>query len=149
MRDRRGYGGDGGELRGDGTFRRGRDGRLDPLDALPAAGAQEQRGCEGDRGSNLRTQGNAHMRQHGGVRPGGHRGNAEPLSDPRPAQVRAYLQGRWQGVGHNPLGALSVLALLLLIAAQAGTGLFANDDWQYVARPVIPTTNTGTAISIK
>ncbi|MDE2586050.1 MAG: cytochrome b/b6 domain-containing protein [Betaproteobacteria bacterium] len=47
---------------------------------------------------------------------------------PRPAQVRAYLQGRWQSVGHNPLGALSVLALLLLIAAQAGTGLFANDD---------------------
>lgn len=27
-------------------------------------------------------------------------------------------------------------------------GMFANNDWQYVARPVIPTTNTGTAISI-
>lgn len=47
---------------------------------------------------------------------------------PRPTQLRAYLRGQWQGVGHNPLGALSVLALLLLVAAQAGTGLFANDD---------------------
>ena len=31
-------------------------------------------------------------------------------------------------VGHNPLGALSVLALLLLLAVQVGLGLFASDD---------------------
>ncbi len=31
-------------------------------------------------------------------------------------------------VSHNPLGALSVLALLLALAVQAGTGLFASDD---------------------
>lgn len=31
-------------------------------------------------------------------------------------------------VGHNPLGALMVLALLGLLLAQACTGLFANDD---------------------
>ncbi len=30
--------------------------------------------------------------------------------------------------GHNPLGAFSVLALLLLLAVQAGLGLFANDE---------------------
>ena len=30
--------------------------------------------------------------------------------------------------GHNPLGALSVIALLALCAAQAGTGLFASDE---------------------
>jgi len=47
---------------------------------------------------------------------------------PTPAKLRAYLQGTWQGVGHNPLGALSVLALLGLLATQAGTGLFGNDD---------------------
>lgn len=47
---------------------------------------------------------------------------------PTPGRIRAYLQGRWQGLGHNPLGALSVFALLGLLAAQAGTGLFANDD---------------------
>lgn len=45
-----------------------------------------------------------------------------------PAAIRAYLQGKWQGIGHNPLGALSVLGLLGLVAAQVGTGLFANDD---------------------
>ncbi|MBL6690206.1 MAG: cytochrome b/b6 domain-containing protein [Pseudomonadales bacterium] len=30
--------------------------------------------------------------------------------------------------GHNPLGALSVLAFLVVLLVQAGTGLFANDD---------------------
>lgn len=30
--------------------------------------------------------------------------------------------------GYNPLGGLSVLAILLCLALQAGTGLFANDD---------------------
>jgi cytochrome b len=47
---------------------------------------------------------------------------------PTPAGVRAYLAGRWRGEGHNPLGALSVLALLGLLAVQVSTGLFANDD---------------------
>jgi cytochrome b len=31
-------------------------------------------------------------------------------------------------VGHNPLGALSVLALIAVVGVQASTGLFANDD---------------------
>jgi cytochrome b len=48
-----------------------------------------------------------------------------------PAAIRAYLAGRWQGIGHNPLGALSVLALLGLLGSQAATGLFANDDIAY------------------
>lgn len=47
---------------------------------------------------------------------------------PTPARLRAYLTGRWHGIGHNPLGALSVFGLLGLLAMQAGTGLFANDD---------------------
>ena|SRR5690554_7593 len=47
---------------------------------------------------------------------------------PGPASVTAYIQGRWQGVGHNPLGALSVLAMLGLLGFQAVTGLFATDD---------------------
>jgi cytochrome b len=45
-----------------------------------------------------------------------------------PRAIRDYLAGRWQGLGHNPLGALSVLALLGVLALQASTGLFANDD---------------------
>lgn len=47
---------------------------------------------------------------------------------PSPAKVRAYIKGQWQGAGHNPLGALSVFALLGLLALQAGTGLFCSDD---------------------
>ncbi|MDD5250453.1 MAG: cytochrome b/b6 domain-containing protein [Rhodocyclaceae bacterium] len=45
-----------------------------------------------------------------------------------PAPIRAALRGEWQGVGHNPLGALSVLGLLGLAAVQVATGLCGNDD---------------------
>jgi cytochrome b len=45
-----------------------------------------------------------------------------------PAAIREYLRGRWAGIGHNPLGALSVVAMLALLLAQAVTGLFATDD---------------------
>lgn len=47
---------------------------------------------------------------------------------PTPGRVRAYLAGQWQGEGHNPLGALSVLGLLGLLVLQVATGLVANDD---------------------
>lgn len=47
---------------------------------------------------------------------------------PTPARIKAYLGGRWQALGHNPVGALSVFALLGLMAFQAVTGLFSNDD---------------------
>ena len=47
---------------------------------------------------------------------------------PTPGKLRAYLGGTWRGLGHNPLGALSVFALLGLLTLQASTGLFANDD---------------------
>lgn len=47
---------------------------------------------------------------------------------PTPGKIAAYLRGQWQGVGHNPLGALSVFALLGLLAFQAASGLLANDD---------------------
>ena len=50
-----------------------------------------------------------------------------------PSTVLRYLRGRALprenlDVGHNPLGAFSVFALLALLAAQVGTGLFADDD---------------------
>jgi cytochrome b len=46
-----------------------------------------------------------------------------------PRAIRAYLRGEGQtGVGHNPLGALSVLALLVLLANVVGLGLFATDE---------------------
>jgi len=38
-----------------------------------------------------------------------------------------YFRGRWQGLGHNPLGALSVFAILAVLMFQAVSGLFADD----------------------
>jgi cytochrome b len=49
----------------------------------------------------------------------------------KPASVLAYVGGRAHPdhlVGHNPLGAGSVFAMLLVLAAQVGTGLFADDE---------------------
>ncbi|MCS6947942.1 MAG: cytochrome b/b6 domain-containing protein, partial [Steroidobacteraceae bacterium] len=49
------------------------------------------------------------------------------------AQIVAYARATVRGTppatpGHNPVGALMVLALLALLLAQALTGLFASDD---------------------
>jgi cytochrome b len=47
-----------------------------------------------------------------------------------PGGVVAYLRDMkgWKPIGHNPLGALSVVALLLVIAAQVGLGLISTDE---------------------
>jgi len=48
-----------------------------------------------------------------------------------PATIAAYLRGHKtpeMEAGHNPLGALSVLALLTAALVQAGSGLFSDDD---------------------
>jgi len=45
-----------------------------------------------------------------------------------PGSVVDYLRGRWTGIGHTPLGALSVIALLLAVSVQVGLGLFAEDE---------------------
>jgi cytochrome b len=46
-----------------------------------------------------------------------------------PRAILAYLRGAGgDAVGHNPLGALSVVALLAVLVAQGATGLFANDE---------------------
>jgi cytochrome b len=52
---------------------------------------------------------------------------------PGPAKVTAYLRDTKEGrsekyLGHNPLGSLSVFALLGVILAQAVSGMLANDD---------------------
>ena len=48
---------------------------------------------------------------------------------PSPAAALRYLRGELNdSPGHNPLGALSVYALLAALALQVGTGLFATDD---------------------
>lgn len=47
---------------------------------------------------------------------------------PTPSRLRAYLRGEWRGTGHNPLGALSVFALLGVFGWQAISGLFSDDE---------------------
>ena len=48
---------------------------------------------------------------------------------PSPKGLISYLSGKTKaGLGHNPLGALSVVGLLFSVGLQAVTGLFANDD---------------------
>lgn len=49
----------------------------------------------------------------------------------RPRSIAAYLRGNAHPdhlIGHNPLGALSVFAMLGLLALQVGTGLLADDE---------------------
>lgn len=50
---------------------------------------------------------------------------------PGPRSLADYLLGRWHGLGHNPLGALSVFAILGVLLFQAVTGLFADDVIAY------------------
>lgn len=43
--------------------------------------------------------------------------------------LRGFLGGNGkQAVGHNPMGALMVFAILAIVGVQVGTGLFASDD---------------------
>ncbi len=45
-----------------------------------------------------------------------------------PRTVANYLRGKWTGIGHTPLGGLSVVALFAALAIQAGLGVFAEDE---------------------
>jgi cytochrome b len=52
---------------------------------------------------------------------------------PTPSRVKAYLSqllsgGRTASVGHNPLGALSVLAMLFLLLVQVFSGFMSDDE---------------------
>lgn len=67
----------------------------------------------------------------------------------RPSEIVAYAKtffsrdgGKY--AGHNPMGGLSVLVLLLLILIQAGTGMFADDEYYYFA-PFNKFVSAGTA----
>lgn len=51
---------------------------------------------------------------------------------PTPARIKVYLKGEWRGLGHNPLGGLSVFSLIFLLTVQVVSGLFSNDDIAFV-----------------
>lgn len=56
----------------------------------------------------------------------------------KPAEIVRYAKSLFthsgdKYAGHNPVGALSVYALLLVILVQVGTGMFADDEYYYFA----------------
>lgn len=54
-----------------------------------------------------------------------------------PGAIFAYVRGKAApAIGHNPVGALSVIALLGLLAAQVSVGLFAQDTDGLVSGPL-------------
>jgi cytochrome b len=53
-----------------------------------------------------------------------------------PASVFAHLRGQWNGIGHTPLGAISVLVMMIAIAVQVGLGLVAQDEDGIYAGPL-------------
>ncbi|MBA3526720.1 MAG: cytochrome b/b6 domain-containing protein [Pseudomonadota bacterium] len=57
-----------------------------------------------------------------------------------PRAVLGYVRDMrgWSGIGHTPLGALSVVALLGLVAFQVATGLINTDDDGLVEGPLAP-----------
>ena len=53
-----------------------------------------------------------------------------------PQAVVGYLRGTWTGIGHTPLGALSVVTLFLAVAVQVGLGLISEDEDGLFAGPL-------------
>ncbi len=65
-----------------------------------------------------------------------------------PAGLIGYFRGNYDHkheIGHNPLGALAVLALLGVIAVQVGMGLFAGDPYDGATGPLNPLVGVMTA----
>ena len=62
-----------------------------------------------------------------------------------PGAVRDYWRGKWSGIGHNPLGALSVLLLLGTIAVQVGLGLISEDEDGIYMGPLAVLVSTDTS----
>ena len=64
-----------------------------------------------------------------------------------PAAVAAYLRhGRHDQPGHTPIGALSVVAMLLALLVQIGTGLIQLDDDDFVEGPLAGLVGYDTAV---
>lgn len=65
-----------------------------------------------------------------------------------PGALLTYFRGGYlhkEHKGHNPLGALAVLALLGLMLAQVSMGLFAGDPYDGATGPLNPLVGVGTA----
>lgn len=65
-----------------------------------------------------------------------------------PGRVLSYLRGDYDDkreVGHSPLGALAVIALLSVMLAQVGMGLFAGDPYDGATGPLNALVSVSTA----
>jgi len=70
----------------------------------------------------------------------------------KPSEIAAYVKNIFarsggKYAGHNPLGGLSVFALLLVILFQVVSGMFADDEYYYFA-PLNKFVSPGTAARI-
>jgi cytochrome b len=70
----------------------------------------------------------------------------------RPSAVFLYLKGMFsrtsvRTIGHNPVGGLMVLLMLILVGIQATTGLFTTDDVVW-SGPYYPAVSGGTASTL-
>ncbi|MCY4221987.1 MAG: cytochrome b/b6 domain-containing protein [Thiotrichales bacterium] len=64
-----------------------------------------------------------------------------------PAYVRRIGARRLSGVpGHNPVGALSVIAMVLALTAQVVTGLFSQDDALFYSGPLASEVSSDTVV---
>lgn len=63
-----------------------------------------------------------------------------------PKSLIRYLRGSaWDAIGHTPLGALSVLAILFVLSVQVGLGLIAEDEDGTVFGPLAHLVSTDTS----
>ena len=62
-----------------------------------------------------------------------------------PRAIGDYWRGHWTGIGHNPLGALSVIALLAAVAVQAGLGMISEDEDGLYLGPLAGLVSTDTS----
>lgn len=62
-----------------------------------------------------------------------------------PASVAAHLRGRWNGIGHTPLGALSVVAIFAALVVQVGLGLISEDQDGIYTGPLYRLVSTETS----
>ena len=66
-----------------------------------------------------------------------------------PRAVIGYLRGRWRGIGHTPLAALSVVAMFAAVAVQVGLGLISEDEDGLYAGPLANLVRTDTSDSAR
>ena len=62
-----------------------------------------------------------------------------------PRAVRDYLRGRWTGIGHTPLGALSILVIFLALTVQVSLGLISEDEDGLYTGPLYRLVTTDTS----